>query len=502
MSSSFHILRERKDVINAELEHLALKTHALEIELDEIVTALSATMFDVASLPPDVLGEIFTFYLDSGPIVQKPRYPYNSGPTLSNPLILASVCSPWRNTALSLPALWTSLEIHTHKANENMQSLLNTSLPRAKTLPLNLDIRSLDATGDVLSKLIPYSNQWGALSCRVIRGTKSAGNIARGKVPKLRKIDVVLYNSMDLTCTNENPPKIIAFADAPLLREVNLSGIPPARINLPWMQLTKLQLSKLDDKNIVHMLRLASNLRHLDLTLHQNTVTTAPTGKLPLCLPCVQTLTLRTSTHSAFDFLRYLTTPSLTTVEFIDNAPEAIILASFFSRSECSVTDVVFAGEISAETAATTLAVLVHTVRLEIKDVVDWTTPHLKFMLRIIAIDTKAAGWVGGCETEFCVLPELESLIINPLLHGPDGSIAVAVAELLEKSRKAGRPLKELEVMVRPRSCAGVVQRREMNKALEVLKREGLGDGIRLRNECSLQQTTSAVSTLQAIPSR
>ncbi|KAF8735535.1 hypothetical protein AX14_001903 [Amanita brunnescens Koide BX004] len=89
------------------------------------------------TLPPEVLGKIFMYAL---------QHPEEKRLGMPNPSILCSVCSKWRDIALSTPQLWTRVVatilsgISSERA-ERKVALLNAWIGRSGTLPLTLYLR-------------------------------------------------------------------------------------------------------------------------------------------------------------------------------------------------------------------------------------------------------------------------------------------------------------------------------------------------------------------------
>ncbi|KAF7327381.1 hypothetical protein MKEN_00315800 [Mycena kentingensis (nom. inval.)] len=497
-SSMLQLIRDRKQAIETELGQLSLRTRSLQAESQRIAETLNRVVYPVASLPADVLGEIFARYVHSAVVmigmVSSPLIPDSA--TFARPLVLAAVCRTWRSVALSMPILWTKFEIYTEKNLEGVGNLLKVWLPRAKTRLLDIEICSPRATKDILPMLIPYSTYWDALSCGVKPEVKFSGNAIRGRVPKLRRLELSLQYAMDYD--RPRPSKLDAFAVAPLLRDVHIVGFSFNKIDLPWAQLTKLQLGEVGANDAINMLRIATNLQELTLSFDEDRYH-EPTGDLPLRLPLLERLTLSTSP----DFLQYLVLPTLTMLSLGDEI-RSTVLTAFIARSKCTITHVGFA-TVSCDPALQVLQHLSAAIEVKMVNLV-WETFQLKAFLNVVAgVSSVNAPWgynksASGDVPPF--LPKLESLILNPMLRGPEIPYAI-VAELLVRRRDAGRALKELELVVGdppgfPGQVSTVSRSSEEEKeeqvaeeALKVLQDEfGLGNNVRIRGSCMINQTT------------
>ncbi|KAF8146307.1 hypothetical protein K438DRAFT_1990938 [Mycena galopus ATCC 62051] len=87
------------------------------------------TTYPVLTLPPEIVGEIFTNWLPSYPDCPPPRG------SLS-PLFLGQICRQWRTIAFSTPSLWRAIRVelmrgHSEKELAAELELLKTWLKRS-----------------------------------------------------------------------------------------------------------------------------------------------------------------------------------------------------------------------------------------------------------------------------------------------------------------------------------------------------------------------------------
>ncbi|KAJ6563604.1 hypothetical protein DFH09DRAFT_477879 [Mycena vulgaris] len=129
-----------------ELEpHIALLDEALAFlsrrhaALLASLNAHKSIVSPIRRLPPELLGEIFSFSVHATYSLRGVSGP----PCRRAPWLLAHVCSRWAAVALASPVLWTmvSLDLDRLKAAEDgAVSMTNVWLERSKDLPMTLRI--------------------------------------------------------------------------------------------------------------------------------------------------------------------------------------------------------------------------------------------------------------------------------------------------------------------------------------------------------------------------
>jgi len=120
------------------------------------------------TLPPEILGEIFSFYIHS----PSPTSFWDESCLLasaggSSPFPLTHICSYWRNVVLNTPTLWSSLYIE--NPTPEMIPQVQTWIERAGDVGLRLTLRDwLDSemrgcdegTKEVLRIFTQRSSSW------------------------------------------------------------------------------------------------------------------------------------------------------------------------------------------------------------------------------------------------------------------------------------------------------------------------------------------------------
>ncbi|KAJ7276743.1 hypothetical protein C8J57DRAFT_1583987, partial [Mycena rebaudengoi] len=111
-------------------EYVACRRGELLQSLERYQTILSP----IRRLPPEILGEIFTFHFICG---SSTSYPSSK----RAPWLLAQVCSHWRSVALGTPRMWSMIFAHLDFVGEGSAVLLwKLWLERSGTVPLSVKL--------------------------------------------------------------------------------------------------------------------------------------------------------------------------------------------------------------------------------------------------------------------------------------------------------------------------------------------------------------------------
>ncbi|KAJ7474279.1 hypothetical protein FB451DRAFT_1174788 [Mycena latifolia] len=137
-------------------------------------------------------------------------------------------------------------------------------VPRVGCHPLEMEITvTKDETSydPVLAALAPYSMQWRALDLRLPKDILAWDQInqIRGRIPRKLKVWNPNWSPMS--------PPIMAFLDAPQLREVDLAYSSLSLISLPWAQLNTIRCSLVGSHTLfIEILRIAASLEMLSIS--------------------------------------------------------------------------------------------------------------------------------------------------------------------------------------------------------------------------------------------
>ncbi|KZP17904.1 hypothetical protein FIBSPDRAFT_1046618 [Athelia psychrophila] len=184
------------------------------------ITLHRAFYAPIRHLPLDLLCRIFTECLPPGP-----ETPFITWDVHSAPLNLTGVCRKWRETALSMPLPWTSL------------CLRNMS-------------------GPLYKQLVPYLPRVRVLKLKVgthtsVPTVQSPTQIKNCTVPILETF--IFESKYDMVVIGEEKEAEISalLHNAPRLRSFSWKNdddyrlVPPCTLDIPWSQLSHLQLSRM-----------------------------------------------------------------------------------------------------------------------------------------------------------------------------------------------------------------------------------------------------------------
>ncbi|KAJ7058806.1 hypothetical protein C8F01DRAFT_1147287 [Mycena amicta] len=319
-------LRLRLEAIDADTALLHSKLAELAAARRVIVQQLKCITFPaVVELPVELTSKIFVHYAQEHIDIGKQQ--------LTGPFVLASVCQHWRTIALGLHQLWSRIalsggffacqERRLQLCLERSGTFVDLDIDFAHSFSQQGFLPSLAASAERLSRLDMFA---GGAGFKEIRG----------RLPRLRTLK--LWNNYSEE--EENLP-ILAFDDAPMLREVKLVGIGANMLALPWAQLVYLDLESDDligPLPFVGILGQAPNLETLCLHIPNDPLPLDQSAELRL--ERLQTLTLtwsRGMVDAARSWMNLLTLPAL--VDFttdLDDDPSA--LRTMLTRSECGTT--------------------------------------------------------------------------------------------------------------------------------------------------------------------
>ncbi|KAJ7203844.1 hypothetical protein GGX14DRAFT_648064 [Mycena pura] len=231
-------------------------------------------------------------------------------------LKLASVCQTWRAVTLSTCALWNEIVILYCGGGGDVGELLKVCLPRAGSLPLDLDIclPADDSDYTIISTLSLYGSQW-----RRVCLTSGRSSIFRHFPSSLP-----LLESFTLSDFKVNHASVSSLRHAPQLRELCLCHSSWAiQLGLPFNELTKLTLKEFKMAELLVVLPHALNLECLELSRQwasiKDTRETPTQAPLPILLPRLHTFMCR----GAAMVFHYLMLPALERLQLEDYVSDA-----------------------------------------------------------------------------------------------------------------------------------------------------------------------------------
>ncbi|KXN88554.1 hypothetical protein AN958_07190 [Leucoagaricus sp. SymC.cos] len=257
--------------LTSERVKLQKRLNALAASTVTLPYEIISTIFQHACPPLDVGSTQDSSTADSGSSAPGVKDGGITYPTL--PFKLAAVCSQWRDIALSLPQLWTSvaLTLYQSKTASNAAAL-DTFFQRSGSWQVTVSL--IFASGDegrdrlendtppsldVLRVFVKNSSRWGTLK---IDGLPPewipALRDAQHDTPKIKQLWLCPYDN------SREQQMVDIFVDAPELRRVTLDNTFLSAITLPWTGLTHLKVSWVSIDECAEMLRRCPNLLECD----------------------------------------------------------------------------------------------------------------------------------------------------------------------------------------------------------------------------------------------
>ncbi|KAJ7135821.1 hypothetical protein C8R44DRAFT_729373 [Mycena epipterygia] len=250
-----HLESQRKEL--ADLQISIPRQRFLLIKLEEREAAvraeLDAFIFPVLTLPLEITTEIFLHYASGA-------HNYNFRFPDKDVLLLLMVCRAWRTLALSVPALWATLDAGAHPDRNppgEMQQMIDTWFSRAGALPLSFTWFGGAVEPQINAIIRRHSPRLQFLNLGIFTGCIShlIDNIP---FPLLRSLDLGNYAGTTPTLP------VLTFREAAQLRHVTLENIPPPSLILPWELVENFRAISITPQECLDVLRAAPSLRKFE----------------------------------------------------------------------------------------------------------------------------------------------------------------------------------------------------------------------------------------------
>ncbi|KAJ7063873.1 hypothetical protein C8F01DRAFT_1250140 [Mycena amicta] len=233
----------------------------------------------IHTLPAELLGQIFVHCLPRPPDPNAFTSVRGLSPQYA-PLLLTRVCGLWRDIAHHTPALWSTITLELFSPTPRLDPMLAFWLSHGGQHPLDLyfHYRQRLTTKAIPSLLAASTSRWRDVDLFLHPTTLAAlspsaraeyGTEQESVVPYLPHLRSLSLGCLPLPAGARNPEPITLFSNAPLLTDVALIKIPPlpARVALPWIQLTSFSVQCADVRASLGVLRLAPALQHLRIQI-------------------------------------------------------------------------------------------------------------------------------------------------------------------------------------------------------------------------------------------
>ncbi|KAF8207870.1 hypothetical protein K438DRAFT_1814484 [Mycena galopus ATCC 62051] len=211
----------------------------------------------ILTLPNEITSEIFIHCLDP----QFPSYATSTTNPAHAPMLLLHVCRAWRSIALSVPGLWTHLELHLYSFPQalfdagNLEMFIEDRVARAGTRPLSLYLEGGHARREEELCLIPAILRRLSKRIRILELSDIQHFLEN--IP-----DFPLLQNLSLaSIVGDNQGNgIQIFSKAPRLRELALYHTAPSCFTICWEALTVFTAGGLSSKDCIDVLRWAPGL--------------------------------------------------------------------------------------------------------------------------------------------------------------------------------------------------------------------------------------------------
>ncbi|KAJ7498519.1 hypothetical protein FB451DRAFT_1548371 [Mycena latifolia] len=333
-------LRERASELILDISHKQLLLDDIQRQLDSIV-------YPVLTLPPEITSEIFVHCLPA-------RRDFDVVNLDEAPLLLMHVCSAWRQIAISIAALWTTLHIDMQDIGPHFSEIVRIWLSRARQRPLSVKIVGL------LSKIRDFDGFLETFCRHAGRMHSLELNIAPGDFNNMDKhrLAFSLLHSLtirpDIECGQwlGDPNAIEIFHEVPMLNEVLMVDTPPSFIALPWKQLRKFTGEMFTVPNCMEALHLMPNLVEGRFAVRDMYINHVPSTVISH--PKMESFTLfsvstdKSGVANSTEILGYLSLPGLQTLQILSPDPglfDDTVFDSFLWRSAPPLRKLVIRGD-------------------------------------------------------------------------------------------------------------------------------------------------------------
>ncbi|KAG2156176.1 hypothetical protein DEU56DRAFT_876064 [Suillus clintonianus] len=297
-------------------------------------------------LPTEILSQIFHLCL--------PEDKYLSPSSKQAPMLLTTICRPWREVVVGTPSLWCRLNVEPsgrdwEKADwEKAVVFYHSWLKRARGIPLSVAFKCWNSS-EQRSLLLPYVKQISSLAIRIYHGSGNPEDLLKD-LPRLPALQELVVRAPIFT-----PRMSKSISRLPsTMRSLDVSELPPfdierlAWFNHVWVHLTNVKIFISHPDALLHLLRLCPNLS--SLTVH----TSFYDAKIlePLTHANIQSLSFLN--HSGdigclTGLFNALSLPNLRVFELQHKAknqwPHEVSLA-FLARSRCSLESLIISGRV------------------------------------------------------------------------------------------------------------------------------------------------------------
>ncbi|KAF9261899.1 hypothetical protein L218DRAFT_464655 [Marasmius fiardii PR-910] len=375
--------------------------------------------------------------------------------TKKSPWVLAQVSCRWRDLVLSLPHLWTAIDVNWNRGSNAptldpyIERRLSLNLQRSQNRPLFVSWNNDTCDRAALAIVFSRSLQWKNASIRTGKQGLMLLTPYSGAFPNLSTLRLHLEKGA-WAIGDENGNTFSVFRDMPALRDFTFSGDSIAfrhlSTNIPFGQLTRFHLtgrdsdSGLERPDIQRTLPLLVNVEECTLIRFRLV------GGLPTTLIHLRFLILATPDASSTNtLLESLTLPSLRTLSInvaVHSVPSVLRL---LHRSSCRLEDLYlyFVGNDVMDVLKTEQVQTLRTCSITGLLAIEATHKTWRTVSDAV-LDTLRLDPLDGSRSN--ILPHLSKLILGGAVKGWTEEVLVT---MLASRRNIGQfPLRNVSALV------------------------------------------------------
>ncbi|KAL0960543.1 hypothetical protein HGRIS_005581 [Hohenbuehelia grisea] len=412
-------------ICDEEIKHLEahlqdLKRHRSTVS--RYINAHKAVTSPIRRVPPEILAVIMKLAVSGQQLqISSPENLRKHGLWL-----LALVSRSWRDIALSLPDLWSVIEISNETAKwQNGIRVLEVVLERSKQAPLmfKLELDGVRAENHVLDAICSHSDRWKHATISSTIKALEFMSCVRGALPQLSRLEI------SLTMQDAGLTPIDAFCSAPNLHCVRLGNCSPQHFDLPWSQLKSFecrggiakglqvlhQMDDLEDLNLQYAGPPLEN--HLQLPRLKSMRCYCRTGFLDcLTLPALESATFNFHNFNVPGYLSLITRSSCTlkSLELVSHLNGSQLLALLRHHPSLHTFNISFVNHDAIDVFSQALTISrtqpnPYLPRLRILEVhnMELNDGFLKM------IESRSSAFVGGVDRNTRHGVRLESLVLH-----------------------------------------------------------------------------------------
>ncbi|KAG2156178.1 hypothetical protein DEU56DRAFT_223683 [Suillus clintonianus] len=244
------------ETVMGNIDNLYMQLVEQRNKIKQSMTFHKGLVSSLWRLPNEILSQIFHLCL--------PEDKYLSPASKQAPMLLTTICRPWREVAVGTPSLWCRLDVDPSGRDwEKAVVFYHSWLKRARGIPLSLAFKCWNSS-EQRSLLLPYVKQISSLAIRVYHGSGNPEHLLKD-LPRLPALQELVVRSSKFSARMSKSISRLPST----MRSLDISELPPfdikrlAWFNHVWVHLTNVKISICHPDALLHLLRLCPNLSSL-----------------------------------------------------------------------------------------------------------------------------------------------------------------------------------------------------------------------------------------------